>query len=128
MGVDLNYVEREHESSQMKLTIEDLLIKTHILTHRLRRRRRTVDIKREFIGAVVKLIDREVPSEEFHEVAFTEYCLFGKPVEVEDSDVRDKSTGEKKTCGRMTHHKLSGKKLLSHAETEKVNNNSRLVT
>ncbi|KAG5410843.1 hypothetical protein IGI04_007162 [Brassica rapa subsp. trilocularis] len=47
MGVDLNYVEREHESSQMKLTIEDLLIKTHILTHRLRRRRRTVDIKRK---------------------------------------------------------------------------------
>lgn len=32
------------------------------------------------------------------------------------------------TCGRMTHHKLSGKKLLSHAETEKVNNNSRWVT
>ncbi|CAN6874480.1 unnamed protein product [Brassica oleracea] len=26
----------------------------------------------------------------------------------------------------MTHHKLSGKKLLSHAETEKVNNNSRI--
>ncbi|KAH0898077.1 hypothetical protein HID58_047645 [Brassica napus] len=54
------------------------------------------------------------------------YCLFGKPVEVEDSDVRDKSIVENKTCGRMTHHKLSGKKLLSHAETEKVNNNSRL--
>ncbi|CAN6927412.1 unnamed protein product, partial [Brassica oleracea] len=56
------------------------------------------------------------------------YCLFGKPVEVEDSDVRDKSIVENKTCGRMTHHKLSRKKLLSHAETEKVNNNSRLVT
>ncbi|CAN7119899.1 unnamed protein product [Brassica rapa subsp. narinosa] len=33
MGVDLNHVEREHESSQTKLTIEDLLIKTHILTN-----------------------------------------------------------------------------------------------
>ncbi|KAH0936035.1 hypothetical protein HID58_013152 [Brassica napus] len=115
-------MEREHESSQTKLTIEDLLIKTHILTNLASEEKTNSGYKEE-----MKLIDREVPSEEFHEVAFTEYCLFGKPVEVEDSDVRDKSTGEKKTCGRMTNHKLSGKKLLSHAETEKVNNNSRLL-
>lgn len=36
----------------------------------------------------MELIEREVPLEEFHEVAFIEYRLFGKPVEEEDSDVR----------------------------------------
>lgn len=43
---------------------------------------------KQFIGAVVELIDREVPSDEFREVAFSTYRLFGKPVE-EDSDIND---------------------------------------
>ncbi|KAF2598132.1 hypothetical protein F2Q68_00012454 [Brassica cretica] len=51
---------------------------------------------KQFIGAVVELIDREVPSEEFREVAFTAYRLFGKPVEEEDGGFSDKSLAEKK--------------------------------
>ncbi|CDY47017.1 BnaC02g42020D [Brassica napus] len=51
---------------------------------------------KQFIGAVVELIDREVPSEEFREVAFTAYRLFGKPVEEEDGGFSDKSVAEKK--------------------------------
>lgn len=52
---------------------------------------------KQFIGAVVELIDREVQSEEFREVAFTAYRLFGKPVEEEeDSGFSDKSVAEKK--------------------------------
>lgn len=51
---------------------------------------------KQFIGAVVELIDREVPSEEFREVAFTAYRLFGKPVEEEDGGFSDKSIAEKK--------------------------------
>lgn len=34
---------------------------------------------KEFIGSVVELIDGEVPSEEFREVALTVYHLFGVP-------------------------------------------------
>ncbi|KAL0792290.1 hypothetical protein Bca101_063667 [Brassica carinata] len=51
---------------------------------------------KQFIGAVVELIDREVPSEEFREVAFAAYRLFGKPVEEEDSGFSDKNISEKK--------------------------------
>lgn len=52
---------------------------------------------KQFIGAVVELIDREVPSEEFREVAFTAYRLFGKPVdEEEESGFSVKSVTEKK--------------------------------
>ncbi|KAH0862950.1 hypothetical protein HID58_080161 [Brassica napus] len=65
---------------------------------------------------------------EFDEVAFTEHRVFGKPVEEEDNYFYGKSTVEKKTCGRTNNHKLSRKKLLSHSEQEKVNNNSGLVT
>lgn len=51
---------------------------------------------KQFTGAVVELIDREVPSDEFREVAFAAYRLFGKPVE-EDSETNDnKSIAEKK--------------------------------
>ncbi|KAG5400223.1 hypothetical protein IGI04_014830 [Brassica rapa subsp. trilocularis] len=72
---------------------------------------------------------------EFDEVAFTEHRVFGKPVEEEDNYFHGKSTVEKnvlsgccflftmRTCGRRNNHKLSRKKLLSHPEQEKVNNN-----
>lgn len=50
---------------------------------------------KQFIGAVVELVDREVPSDEFREVAFAAYRLFGKPVE-EGGDFNDKSIAEKK--------------------------------
>lgn len=50
---------------------------------------------KQFIGAVVELIDREVPSDEFREVAFAAYRLFTKPVE-EDADFNNKSIAEKK--------------------------------
>lgn len=39
---------------------------------------------KQFIGAVVGLIDGEMRSEEFHEVALTVYRLFGRPMEEED--------------------------------------------
>ncbi|GAU12731.1 hypothetical protein TSUD_122230 [Trifolium subterraneum] len=40
---------------------------------------------KEFIGAVVGLVDGELRSEEFHEVALTVYHIFSRPIEVEDS-------------------------------------------
>ncbi|XP_057440020.1 DExH-box ATP-dependent RNA helicase DExH14-like isoform X2 [Lotus japonicus] len=36
---------------------------------------------KQFIGAVVDLVDGEIPSEEFHEVALAVYRLFGRPME-----------------------------------------------
>ena len=39
---------------------------------------------KQFIGAVVDLVDGETRSEEFHEVALTMYRLFGRPMEEED--------------------------------------------
>ncbi|KAL5077954.1 hypothetical protein RYX36_016938 [Vicia faba] len=40
---------------------------------------------KEFIGAVVGLVDGEMRSEDFHEVALTVYRLFSRPIEEEDS-------------------------------------------
>jgi activating signal cointegrator complex subunit 3 len=40
---------------------------------------------KQFIGAVVGLVDGEMRSEEFHEVALTVYRLFSRPIEEEDS-------------------------------------------
>ncbi|XVF54413.1 hypothetical protein PTKIN_Ptkin05aG0178400 [Pterospermum kingtungense] len=48
---------------------------------------------KQFIGAVVELIDGDVPSEEFREVALTAYRLFGGSVEVDEVD---KNINEKK--------------------------------
>lgn len=48
---------------------------------------------KQFIGAVVELIDGDVPSEEFREVALTAYRLFGGSVE---EDEVDKNVNEKK--------------------------------
>uniref|UniRef100_A0A1J3K0M4 RNA helicase n=1 Tax=Noccaea caerulescens TaxID=107243 RepID=A0A1J3K0M4_NOCCA len=63
---------------------------------------------KQFIGAVVELVDREVPSDEFREVAFAAYRLFGKPVE-EGGDFNDKSIAEKK---------LELQKLVGHAASD----------
>ncbi|KAL2340704.1 hypothetical protein Fmac_008644 [Flemingia macrophylla] len=49
---------------------------------------------KQFIGAVVELVDGEMRSEEFHEVAVTVYHLFGRPMEEEDSV--DRIISEKK--------------------------------
>lgn len=47
---------------------------------------------KQFIAAIVELIDGEMPSEEFHEVALAVYRLFGMLVEEDsvDRDVTDK--------------------------------------
>ncbi|GMJ00040.1 hypothetical protein like AT5G61140 [Hibiscus trionum] len=50
-------------------------------------------VYKQFIGAVVELIDGDVPSEEFREVALTAYRLFSGSVE--DDEV-DKNINEKK--------------------------------
>lgn len=41
---------------------------------------------KQFIGAVVDLVDGEMRSEEFHDVALTVYRLFSRPVEEEEED------------------------------------------
>lgn len=48
---------------------------------------------RQFIGAVVELIDGEVPSEEFREVALTVYSLFSGP---EEEEAINKNISQKK--------------------------------
>ncbi|XWS51216.1 hypothetical protein CRYUN_Cryun12cG0157800 [Craigia yunnanensis] len=50
-------------------------------------------VYKQFIGAVVELIDRDVPSEEFREIALTAYRLFSRSVE---EDEVDKNINEKK--------------------------------
>lgn len=50
---------------------------------------------KQFIGAVVELIDGEMPSEEFVVVALTVYRLFGGPSE-EDNVADRKIVVEKK--------------------------------
>lgn len=44
-------------------------------------------VYKQFIGAVVELIDGEMPSEEFGEIALSAYHLFGRPAEEEDNSV-----------------------------------------
>lgn len=61
---------------------------------------------KQFVAAVVELIDREVPSEEFREVALTVYRLFGRPGEEENFD---RSTAE---------NKLELQKLLGHVVSD----------
>lgn len=48
---------------------------------------------KHFVGAIVELIDKEVPSEEFHEVALTSYRLFSR---LRDEDDIDRIVTEKK--------------------------------
>lgn len=50
---------------------------------------------KQFIGAVVELIDGEMPSEEFVVVALTAYRLFGGPAE-EDNVIDRNIIVEKK--------------------------------
>lgn len=45
---------------------------------------------KQFIGAVVELVDRELPSEEFREVALTVYRLFGGQEEAFDRNIAEK--------------------------------------
>lgn len=45
---------------------------------------------KQFIGVVVELIDGEVPSEEFREVALTVYRLFGGEEEASDRNIAEK--------------------------------------
>ncbi|PQM33209.1 hypothetical protein Pyn_14185 [Prunus yedoensis var. nudiflora] len=61
---------------------------------------------KQFTGAVVELIDGEVPSEEFREVALTVYHLFGRPEE--EDNVETNIAGKK----------LEVQKLLGHAVSE----------
>ncbi|KAJ1402777.1 Winged helix DNA-binding domain superfamily [Sesbania bispinosa] len=59
---------------------------------------------KQFIGAVVDLVDGEMRSEEFHEVALTVYRLFGRPME--DEETTDRIISDKK---------LELQKLIGHA-------------
>ncbi|KAL2639649.1 hypothetical protein AAZV13_06G182700 [Glycine max] len=68
---------------------------------------------KQFIGAVVDLVDGETRSEEFHEVALTMYRLFGRPMEEEDhidKIISDKKLELQKLVGRtVTDAKLREK-------------------
>lgn len=54
---------------------------------------------KQFIGAVVELIDREVPSEEFREVALAVYHLFGGEEEASDRNIAEKRPELQKLFG-----------------------------
>ncbi|KAL5544599.1 hypothetical protein UlMin_008383 [Ulmus minor] len=58
---------------------------------------------KQFIGAVVELIDGEVPTEEFREVALTVYRLFGGEEEAFDRNV----AGKKEELQKLTGHRVS---------------------
>uniref|UniRef100_A0A803P9U3 RNA helicase n=1 Tax=Cannabis sativa TaxID=3483 RepID=A0A803P9U3_CANSA len=55
---------------------------------------------KQFIGAVVELIDGELPSEEFREVALSVYCLFGAQEETFDGSIAEKKAELQKLIGR----------------------------
>ncbi|KAH7850882.1 hypothetical protein Vadar_004154 [Vaccinium darrowii] len=61
---------------------------------------------KQFVGAVVELIDGEVVSEEFREVALAVYRLFGKPAEDGNND------------RRFAEKKLEMQKLLDHSVSD----------
>ncbi|XP_057988384.1 DExH-box ATP-dependent RNA helicase DExH14 isoform X2 [Hevea brasiliensis] len=61
---------------------------------------------KHFIGAVVDLIDREVPSEEFRVVALTAYHLFGGPGPGEE-DNYDSNILKKSELQKLTGHAVS---------------------
>lgn len=50
---------------------------------------------KQFIGAVVDLVDGEMHSEEFREVALTVYRLFGRPLEEEEENYIDRIADRK---------------------------------
>ncbi|KAI5331061.1 hypothetical protein L3X38_021187 [Prunus dulcis] len=60
---------------------------------------------KQFIGAVVELIDGEVPSEEFCEVALTVYHLFGRPEE--EDNVETNIAGKKLEVQKLLGHAVS---------------------
>ncbi|WCJ35849.1 Activating signal cointegrator 1 complex subunit 3 [Euphorbia peplus] len=65
-------------------------------------------VYKQFIGAVVDLIDGQVPSEEFREVAFTVYRLFGLPG----------PGGEDNADSGVVHNKSELQKLVGHAVSD----------
>ncbi|PON70319.1 Activating signal cointegrator 1 complex subunit [Trema orientale] len=62
---------------------------------------------KQFIGGVVELIDGELPSEEFREVALTVYRLFGGEEEAFDRNIAEKRPELQKLIG----HAVSDSKL-----------------
>ncbi|XP_010546203.1 PREDICTED: DExH-box ATP-dependent RNA helicase DExH14 [Tarenaya hassleriana] len=74
---------------------------------------------KQFIGAVVELIDREIPSDDFREVAFAAYRLFGR-TEKDDDNSNNKSIAEKKLeLQNLVGHAVSDanlKKVVSLAQ------------
>ncbi|XP_024169344.1 DExH-box ATP-dependent RNA helicase DExH14 [Rosa chinensis] len=60
---------------------------------------------KQFIGAVVELIDGEVQSEEFREVALVVYRLFGRPEE--EGSVETNFTGKKQEVQMLLGHTVS---------------------
>ncbi|PQQ07373.1 hypothetical protein Pyn_13513 [Prunus yedoensis var. nudiflora] len=60
---------------------------------------------KQFTGAVVELIDGEVPSEEFREVALTVYHLFGRPEE--EDNVETNIAGKKLEVQKVLGHAVS---------------------
>ncbi|XP_050379201.1 DExH-box ATP-dependent RNA helicase DExH14 [Argentina anserina] len=60
---------------------------------------------KQFIGAVVELIDGEVQSEEFREVALAVYRLFGRPEE--DGSVETNFSGKKQEVQMLMGHTVS---------------------
>lgn len=63
-------------------------------------------VYKQFIGAVVELIDGDVPSEEFREVVLTAYRLFSGSVEVDevDKNINEKTVELQKVIGHGVSH------------------------
>ncbi|OWM65237.1 hypothetical protein CDL15_Pgr008827 [Punica granatum] len=73
---------------------------------------------KQFIGIVVELIDREVASEEFHEVGLAVYWLFAKPAE-EEEDENKYIALKKVELEKIVGHAVSVahvQKVASHAQ------------
>lgn len=77
-------------------------------------------VYKQFIGAVVELIDGEMPSEEFGEIALTAYHLFGRPAEEEDNSVNRNIVEKKSKMQTLIGHAVSDAsvyKVASRAQT-----------
>ncbi|GAV70037.1 DEAD domain-containing protein/Helicase_C domain-containing protein/Sec63 domain-containing protein [Cephalotus follicularis] len=70
---------------------------------------------KQFIGAVVELIDGEVPSEEFQEVALTVYRLFCEPGEEQEGNVSRNVIKKKSDLQKLIGHSVSDANLLNVA-------------
>ncbi|CAN1151841.1 DExH-box ATP-dependent RNA helicase DExH14 [Linum perenne] len=63
-------------------------------------------VYKQFIGAVVELIDTEVPSEEFREVAWTAYRLFAVPGPGEEEDSASSTERDKSELEKIIGHAI----------------------